>query len=515
MYVVLFSLFVSLFSWSVSSPVGSSNDDNFHLASIWCANGTRADLCENGSNPSSRFVPYAVSTAGLCFLGDQLVTGACARDTTISPNSMVETTRLAGPSSSGLYYRFANLFTSENIELSVILIRLINSLVLVFLLFLAFRASVNQKFPSLAWVFILATIPYGLFFIASTNSSSWLIVGVGAYSYFLMLCATPRRSKVNYYAIAGAICSALVAWSSRGEASPFLVIATSAVVVHRFSGFRALFNRSFLVLSVGVALISSVLFFGSNIASFAVNSFTYGDDDSPIMRSAHGVFMANIQNLPNYFMGWMGGNPGIGQSDTELPSIVFVCILVSVGFLLFSSFNQSSWKMKMSVALVGVSLIFIPMWILQRSLLLVGEEVQPRYVLPLWVVFIGLLVFQNVGKQTRSQLISVAILLSIANAVALRQNLLRNTIGIDAYSVVNLDKANEWWWQVEFIPSPMTVWVLGSLGMLVASVLSAQMIGGTGGIRTPGPFEPSAFKADAFVHSATVPFGNASGQSAT
>ena len=169
----------------------------------------------------------------------------------------------------------------------------------------------------------------------------------------------------------------------------------------------------------------------------------------------------------------------------------------------------------MSVALVGASLIFVPMWILQRSLLLVGEEVQPRYVLPLWVVFIGLLVFQNVGKQTRSQLISVAILLSIANSVALRQNLLRNTIGIDAYSVVNLDKANEWWWQASLIPSPMTVWIVGSLAMLTASVLSAQMIGGTGGIRTPGPFEPSAFKADAFVHSATVPFGNASGQSAT
>ena len=29
--------------------------------------------------------------------------------------------------------------------------------------------------------------------------------------------------------------------------------------------------------------------------------------------------------------------------------------------------------------------------------------------------------------------------------------------------------------------------------------------GGTEGIRTPGPFGPSAFKADAFVHSATVP----------
>ena len=428
---------------------------------------------------------------------------------------MVETTRLAAPSESGLYYRFANLFISQNIEVSVILIRLINSLILVFLLFLAFRASDNQKFPSLAWVFILATIPYGLFFIASTNSSSWLIVGVGAYSYFLMLCASPHKLKINYYAIVGTVCSVLVAWSSRGEANPFLVIATISVVIHRFSGFRTISKRTLLIFSTGVTMISFALFFKSNTASFAVSSFTYGDDDTPIVRPAQGVLMANIQNLPTYFLGWMGGNPGIGQTDTELPSIVFVSVLAAISFLLISSLNKNSWQMKASVAFVGAMLVFIPIWTLQRSLLFVGEELIPRYLLPLWVVFIGLLVFQNVGKQTRSQLISVAILLSIANSVALRQNLLRNTIGIDAYSVINLDKANEWWWQASLIPSPMTVWIVGSLAMLLASVLSAQMIGGTGGIRTPGPFEPSAFKADAFVHSATVPFGNASGQSAT
>ena len=515
LYVVLFSLFVALFSWSVSSPVGSSDDDNFHLASIWCANGTRSGLCESGSTESSRRVPYGVATAGLCFLGDQLVTGACALDTTTNQNSLVETTRLASPNNSGMYYRFANLLISEDIDASVVLIRLINSLILIFFLFLAFRASENRTHPSLAWIFILTTIPYGLFFITSTNSSSWMIIGVGSFSYFLMLCAQTRDTKVSKYATVGAVCSAIVAWSSRSESNPYLLVAVIAVLIHRFSGARTHFHRTFTSISLGVSMVSLFLFFRLDVTSFAVNSFTYGDDDTPIVRPFQGVLIANIQNLPSYFLGWMGGNPGIGQTDTELPPIVFVCVLVALGFLIFSSLNQSSWQAKASVTFVGASLILIPLWILQRSLLFVGEELIPRYVLPLWVVFIGLLVFQNVGKQTRSQLVSVAVLLSIANAVALRQNLLRNTIGIDAYSVVNLDKANEWWWQVEFIPSPMTVWVLGSLGMLVASVLSARMIGGTGGIRTPGPFEPSAFKADAFVHSATVPFGNASGQSAT
>ena len=510
--VVLVSLIVSLSAWAVSSPAGSSNDDNFHLASIWCANGYQSNQCEQGNAPDSRKVPYGVATAGLCFLGNQEVTGQCASDTSVKANSLVETSRFASSRQIGIYYRIANLFVTSNIDVSVVLIRLLNVVVLLVLLLLGFLASRDYQVPNLAWIFIISSIPYGNFFIASTNSSSWLISGIGSFWYFLLLCF--RTEKTNQkYAVMGAVLAALVALSSRSEAQPYLIITIIATAIYGLRHSKQLEQRTYLIISGLVALLSIYLLRTSAAGRFAQSSFTY-NDGTPIIRSARGVFMSNIQNLPSLFLGFMGGAPGIGQSDTELASIVPWCVLVVVGFLLLGSLVSTSLRLRAAVLFIGTLLIVIPVYVLQKSLLFVGEEVQPRYILPLWVVFLGFVIYEGGSEYSRSQYVFMAILLSIANSVALRQNLLRNTIGIDAYSVVNLNKANEWWWQIGFIPSPMIVWVFGSLAMFVSILVLTTMHGGTGGIRTPGPFEPSAFKADAFVHSATVPLRNASARSA-
>ena len=508
--LVLVSLFISLSAWAVSSPVGSSSDDNYHLASIWCANGYKTNQCEPGNLTDSRNIPYGVATAGLCFLGDQEVTGQCARSTSTAANSLVETNRLASSQRMGIYYHVANLLVTSNIDLSVVLIRLLNVAVLLVLLLLGFLASRESRAPNLALVFIFSIIPYGNFFIASTNSSSWLISGIGAFWYFSLLNLKAEKNNQRY-AVVGAALAAFVALSARSEAQPFLLISIIAVAIYGLERSSFLAKKFFLIVSGLTALISILLLRTSTAGEFAQHSFVY-NDGTPVVRPPIGVFMSNLQTLPSLFLGLMGGL----ESDlgAELPSIVPWCVLIVVGFLMLDSLVSTSKRLKMTVSFVGTLLIVIPIYVLQKSLLLVGEEVLPRYLLPLWVVFLGLFIYERSFEYPRSQYVSMAILLSIANSLALRQNLLRYTIGIDAYSVVNLNKANEWWWHIGFIPSPMIVWVLGSLAMLISILVLTTMHGGTGGIRTPGPFEPSAFKADAFVHSATVPLRNASARSA-
>ena len=46
-FAVSFLLFLSLVAWSVSSPIGSGVDADFHLGSIWCARGEVKGLCES------------------------------------------------------------------------------------------------------------------------------------------------------------------------------------------------------------------------------------------------------------------------------------------------------------------------------------------------------------------------------------------------------------------------------------------------------------------------------------
>ena len=44
--LILFALFFVLLTlWSLSSPIGSGVDTDYHLTSIWCANGTRDGIC--------------------------------------------------------------------------------------------------------------------------------------------------------------------------------------------------------------------------------------------------------------------------------------------------------------------------------------------------------------------------------------------------------------------------------------------------------------------------------------
>ncbi|NDB42676.1 MAG: hypothetical protein EB035_06830, partial [Actinobacteria bacterium] len=38
--------FVSLCAWAFASPIGAPPDGDFHLASIWCAQGDRLGMCK-------------------------------------------------------------------------------------------------------------------------------------------------------------------------------------------------------------------------------------------------------------------------------------------------------------------------------------------------------------------------------------------------------------------------------------------------------------------------------------
>ena len=40
------ALLAALLAWGVSSPPGSSPDEDYHMGSIWCAGGIEAGVCE-------------------------------------------------------------------------------------------------------------------------------------------------------------------------------------------------------------------------------------------------------------------------------------------------------------------------------------------------------------------------------------------------------------------------------------------------------------------------------------
>lgn len=49
-------------AWAFASPAGSSPDDDYHLASIWCAQGERDSICELTEHETARALPNQLST---------------------------------------------------------------------------------------------------------------------------------------------------------------------------------------------------------------------------------------------------------------------------------------------------------------------------------------------------------------------------------------------------------------------------------------------------------------------
>jgi hypothetical protein len=119
--------------------------------------------------------------------------------------------------------------------------------------------------------------------------------------------------------------------------------------------------------------------------------------------------------------------------------------------------------------------------VLQRNLNYVGEQVQPRYILPLLVLIAGIILLAFERRRvtfTRPQAWILGVVLIPAGSLALFTNLKRYTHGLGDESLINLDATAEWWWAMPI--SPLTVWAVGSLSyaLVIIAVLYISRHGG-------------------------------------
>jgi len=120
------------------------------------------------------------------------------------------------------------------------------------------------------------------------------------------------------------------------------------------------------------------------------------------------------------------------------------------------------------------TLVALPVYVLQAGGDLVGEQVQPRYLLPLIVMLGGFLMLTRHTPMTPlawPNRVAVIIALAGAHLIALRLNIRRYVTGVDGGSV-NLDAGVEWWWEGPI--GPNAVWLLGSLAYALLVVVLVQ-----------------------------------------
>lgn len=421
------AFFVLGSAWAISSPVASSPDDDYHLTSIWCAQGDKDQAClDTGLTPPKVIVAAGAANSAFCFATNPQVTGECT-EFELNSTEMILTDRVNNIQQlyPGGYYTVLSIFVGTDVETSVYTMRIFN--VLIFSLLLALLLRVVPVGISQATVLaVTATfLPLGVFLVASTNPSGWAISGViffFAFSLALMNRSSWRHKGTWIIAIA-TVLTGLMAIVSRVDSAAF--VAVVVLVVFVLSGMRRLFShvpQSILVVTMGV--IGAVTYF--TVTPLETSGELGTSKEVP------DLFWNNLIELPQLIQGIVGGWP-LGWNDTTLPSLVSVVGLAVVGALIFAGISHM-WVNKLVAALIAfVAFIGFPLVFMQTQGVSVGEVVQSRYLLPLFTLLMAVIMLMPRVKEPlvlpRIPAVVITIGLWVSAGVAFWANAHRYSVG--------------------------------------------------------------------------------------
>lgn len=454
---------LALSAWAVSSPVASGPDDDFHLASIWCGQGVRDGLCEEGSKPGSYLVPSTVVNNAFCFAFQENESGFCPQT-----NDLVETSRVNLRSNHypAVYYWTMSWLATEDVTSSVITMRLVNSAIAVSLLsvIVVLLPVQLRRIPIVS--FAATLVPLGMFVIASTNpSGSGLVSIIAFFSAVLgLLTAKTLGRRLAFLALSGI--SFLLGAGAREDSAAYLIF--SAGLAWFITSKYKSSSRANVFIVAGVSL-SAILFLALAYSSESFIGYFLRGANWWDQETTLGGTVRNIITLPDLWVGVFGYS-ALGWLDTPLPSSVWAVSFSVFAILIFGAVRHFSRRQSFAVLAVVLALVFVPMYTLAVNGLLVGQIVQPRYLLPLLALLVATSMFRGTVESgldaSRGQLTILGLGLVAANAISLHTNLRRYLTGLDE-NQVSLNFEIEWWWferpsaDAFLWPSPNYVWVIG------------------------------------------------------
>lgn len=465
---VFVSFILAFTAWGLSSPVGSSPDDDFHLASIWCSS-LDTDLCLEGNKPYFKKVSSELLEAS-CFAYKSEDSAICQSQNKVFSNStLIESDR---GNFSGLYppvyYFTMHVFANDDVELSTLSMRLFNGLLFTTMGAILFSLVGLRQRKNVYLTLLITLVPLGMFLIPSTNPSGWALMGITFAMFglvnFFQAKQGPRKTLLGvFYLVAS-----LFAAGARGDAGAYLIALTGVAVLifWKWGSWKELLFPALGSLLAGLFFLSTKQ---STVATAGL-SLPTTEGGEQIVRSAFSVFGFNVLQLPELWAG-IFGFVGLGWLDTRLPAITWVSAVAVFCAVLFVRMRALNFREYLGVVILGLALIAVPMYVLQISSSHVGENIQPRYIYPLLAgataiaLSIGSYSTQLLG---RAQMLIVYVAIVLANTFALYTNLSRYIQGQGWGTDWNLNVAADsgWWWTNS--PPPMLIWILGSIAFAVA-----------------------------------------------
>jgi len=376
-------LLLVLLGWAVLTPVGSSPDDDYHLASIWCAAGERSGACEiDPENTQARLVREDVADAYRCYAFNPEVNASCTEELSSDPVSTTRVNQTAGLYPPGFYAAMGAL-VGDDPAASVLAMRVVNSLLAAGLLFAGLVLAPRGIARAVAFATLIVYVPIGLYIIPSTNPSSWALSGVAAFWTFglslMLVDAAVPRWRIIALAL-GVVVGAVLAVSSRLDSSAYLSAVTVVIaVLVGIGGVRRRWWGGLLLVAMAVL---GLFVYVTTEPPVAPGGEALGTSDPGI-----GLLLTNSVNVIIYLQEAVGGP--LGWYDIPLPTWVPIIGTLAIGFVLY---RQLSFGRSRVLAASGIALaafVLVPLAFLQLAGLVVGELIQPRYLLPLLFVLVA------------------------------------------------------------------------------------------------------------------------------
>lgn len=446
--------------WALSSPPGSSPDDNYHQATIWCVDATTSTttcrVVGKSDTTGGRVVELPALVANpSCYAFAPAESGACQRSLA---GQRVTTEAIDNGSYPGGFYRAMHPLVRDSIPESIVAMRIAN--VSLAALLLGAIAMVTTVTVRRLMVLTLAPvlIPLGWFILASVNPSSWALSGLTAYGFALHTVFLAEGRRRRYAAGALGAVGLTMALCARGDAPVYAGVITVALCVLHARTLWA--DKRLLAIPVLVAVVCLWrVLVAAQVASIAGAS---AETD----RSTSDVVANLVSEFPALFSGMFGYAFGLGWLDTAVNSVTAYPIALIIGFLGLSGLGRLSIPKAIAATVIFLPMIVVPLMTLYRTRLIVGESVQPRYILPLMPMLLAILLTDRAADEvlrlSRVQSVLIWLALTVATTAAIYANARRYVTGIDGPTMI--DKL-EWWWQSA--PSPEAVTLIGGAAFAV------------------------------------------------
>ena len=339
--------FLSLATWSVSSPIGSGVDADFHLGSIWCAHGESKGLCESidmAAQPEpTAVVPFMFQMCD----GRNIYFWPKCQVTFDNPTT--QPIRIAPSGKQSVYYWTTHVFASKNVNRSVVLIRLLNSIIASVLFFALMALSSDRLRKAVVISWTLTLVPNGIQLLSGINPRSWAVLGIMSSWAFLqaILSENSTSKKKRRWQLGCYLVSIALTACTRFDALLFASFVNAVVLVVHFVDFEKISIKRLGQLTG----FSFFAFFAVQLIPKLKGILSFGLPDT---YASPQYFVFQIVHLPEFVADWWGFS--VGQQGNG-PGIIGLVGVSLFAIFMFALLERADRRQIVAVSILSAFIL--------------------------------------------------------------------------------------------------------------------------------------------------------------